>query len=116
MDALVTVPEPRNEPVRSYAPGSAERASIQRRLTELAAQRIDLTMTIDGRQRPGRGEMINVVQPHHHRHVLGVIQAATSEDAAEAVAAAKRAAPMWRALPYTERAAIFLRAADLLAG
>jgi len=116
MDAVVTVPEPRNEPQRAYAPGSAERASLQRRLAELAAERIDLPMTIGGQQRMGGGEAIDVVQPHKHRHVLGTTHNATNEDAAAAVAAAKKAAPMWRALPYEERAAIFLRAADLLSG
>ncbi len=116
MDALFTVPEPRNEPVGTYAPGSPERATLQRRLAELAAERLELTMTIDGTQRMGGGPAIDVVQPHRHRHVLGVTHNATNEDAAAAVAAAKRAAPMWRALPFEERAAIFLRAADLLAG
>ena len=116
MDALFTVPEPRNEPVGTYAPGSPERGTLQRRLAELAAERLELTMTIDGTQRMGGGPAIDVVQPHRHRHVLGVTHNATNDDAAAAVAAAKRAAPMWRALPFEERAAIFLRAADLLAG
>jgi 1-pyrroline-5-carboxylate dehydrogenase len=116
MDAVITVPQPQNEPVRGYAPGSPERDSIARRLGELASERLDLTMTIDGHQRPGGGDTINVVQPHKHGHVLGVTHNATNDDAAAAVAAAKKAAPMWRALPYEERAAIFLRAAELLAG
>jgi 1-pyrroline-5-carboxylate dehydrogenase len=116
MDAHFTVPEPYNEPVRSYAPGSADRASLQRRIGELAAEGHELTMTIDGRRRMGGGEELNVVQPHRHAHVLGVTHNATNDDAAAAVAAAKQAAPMWRSLPFEERAAIFLRAADLLAG
>jgi 1-pyrroline-5-carboxylate dehydrogenase len=116
MDAVFTVPAPVNEPVRGYAPGSAERGSLQRRLGELAAERLELTMTIGGRESRGGGDAMEVVQPHRHRQVLGVTHNATNEDAAAAVAAAKHAAPMWRALPYTERAAIFLRAADLLAG
>jgi 1-pyrroline-5-carboxylate dehydrogenase len=62
------------------------------------------------------GEPIDVVQPHRHAHVLGVMRNATTDDAAAAVAAAKRAAPMWRDLPFAERAAVFLRAADLLSG
>jgi 1-pyrroline-5-carboxylate dehydrogenase len=116
MDAVSVVPEPRNEPVRGYAPGSAERDSLVRRVAELAAERAELTMTIDGTARTGDGEAFDVVMPHRHRHVLGVARHATAEDAADAVAAAKRAAPGWRELPFEERAAIFLRAAELLAG
>ncbi|MDG4820891.1 L-glutamate gamma-semialdehyde dehydrogenase [Asanoa sp. WMMD1127] len=116
MDAIFQTPEPRNEPVRDYAPGSAERDSLQRRLAELAGERAELTMTIDGEQRMGAGDAIDVVQPHRHRHVLGVTHNASNADAQAAVTAAKAAAPMWRTLPYEDRAAIFLRAADLLAG
>jgi 1-pyrroline-5-carboxylate dehydrogenase len=116
MDAVFAVPEPHNEPVRGYAPGSAERDSLQRRLGELAAERVDLTMTIDGEQRMGGGDPIDVVQPHKHAHVLGVTHNATNVDADAAVTAAKQAAPMWRALSFEDRAAIFLRAAELLAG
>ena len=116
MDAVTNVPTPVNEPVLDYAPGSAERAQVQARLVELAATRHDLTMTIDGVQRPGGGRTVTVVQPHARRHVLGTLGTATKADAAAAVAAAKRAAPAWRDLAYDDRAAVFLRAADLLAG
>ena len=73
-------------------------------------------MTIDGAERMGGGDVIEVVQPHRRRHVLGVTHNATNADAGAAVTAAKRAAAGWRELPFEERAAIFLRAADLLAG
>jgi 1-pyrroline-5-carboxylate dehydrogenase len=116
MDALLSVPQPHNEPVRTYAPGSPERASLARRVAELAADRLDLTLTVDGEQRPGGGAAFDVVQPHRRRHVLGVAHQSTHADAQAAVAAAKRAAPGWRALPYAQRAAVFLRAAELLAG
>src|SRR5262245_29167973 len=116
MDAVFTVPEPHNEPVRTYAPGSGERTSLQRRIADLAGERVDLTMTIDGRRRMGGGAPIDVVMPHRHSHVLGVTNNATNDDVAAAVAAAKAAAPMWRGLPYQERAAVFLRAAELLSG
>src|SRR6266511_2062388 len=116
MDAVTVVPEPRNEPVRRYGPGSPERASLERRLGELAGEQIELTMTIDGVQRMGGGDPIEVVQPHRRRHVLGIAHNATNSDADAAVTAAKRAAAGWRDLPFEERAAIFLRAADLLAG
>jgi 1-pyrroline-5-carboxylate dehydrogenase len=116
MDAVTAVPQPHNEPVATYAPDSPQRASLQRRLGELAGQKIELTMTVDGQSRMAGGDAIDVVQPHRHAHVLGVTHNTTTADATEAVAAAKRAAPMWRAMPFAERAAIFLRAADLLSG
>ena len=116
MDALFVTPEPRNEPVRDYAPGSPERAGIERKLAELAGEKHDLTMTIDGQQRMAGGEAIDIVQPHKHAHVLGVTHNATNADASAAVTAAKKAAPMWRELPFEDRAGIFLKAAELLAG
>ncbi|GIJ51035.1 1-pyrroline-5-carboxylate dehydrogenase [Virgisporangium aliadipatigenens] len=116
MDAVFSVPEPRNEPIRAYAPGTPERESLKAAVDTLAGERLDLTMTIGGRQRPGGGEPFDVVQPHNHAHVLGVAHHATAADARDAVAAAKAAAPAWRDLPFSERAAVFLRAADLLSG
>ncbi|GAB1508804.1 L-glutamate gamma-semialdehyde dehydrogenase [Actinophytocola sp. KF-1] len=116
MDAVSSVPEPANEPVHSYAPGSAERESLQRRIAELEGERHELTMTIGGERRMAGGDPIDVVQPHDHQHVLGVSAQATAKDVADAVAAAKQAAPAWRDLPFDERAAVLLRAADLLAG
>jgi 1-pyrroline-5-carboxylate dehydrogenase len=116
MDAVTQVPPPRNEPVQGYAPGSAERAALQQQLGELASDRHDLTMTIAGAQRLGGGAQIEVVQPHRHGHVLGAMREATPGDVAAAVAAAKEAALGWRSLPFDERAAVFLRAAELLAG
>ncbi|WP_433375084.1 L-glutamate gamma-semialdehyde dehydrogenase [Actinoplanes sp. CA-142083] len=116
MDAQIAVPAPRNEPVREYRPGSPERASLEARIADLRDARPDLTMTIGGAQRMASGPGIDVVQPHRRSSVLGTTGNATREDAAKAVEAAKRAAPAWRALPFSERAAVFLRAAELLAG
>jgi len=116
MDASTIPPPPVNEPVRSYAPGSPERASIEARLKELAAEPVELTLTIDGQQRLGGGEPVDVVQPHRHAAVLGTLRQATNDDVAAAVAAAKAAAPGWRALPFDERAAVLLRAAELISG
>src|SRR5262249_35116604 len=113
MDATAVVPEPRNEPTRLYVPGGPERQSLARRLADLAAERVELTMTIDGAARSGTGDPFDVVAPHRRHHVLGVGRHATNADAVAAVAAASRAAPGWRELPFEERAAIFLRAADL---
>jgi 1-pyrroline-5-carboxylate dehydrogenase len=116
MDAVTRTPVAANEPIRSYAPGSAERESLRRRVAELAAERIDLTCTIGGVQRMGGGEPIDVVQPHARHHVLGTLRGGTHDDARAAMAAAKQAAPAWRDLSYDDRAAIFLKAADLLSG
>ncbi|MEK2494878.1 L-glutamate gamma-semialdehyde dehydrogenase [Kitasatospora purpeofusca] len=116
MDAVTDVPVPGNEPVLGYAPGSPERERLVRRLDELAAEPVPLPMTIGGEQRFGGGERIDVVQPHHHAAKLGVLGNATREDARAAVDAALAAGREWRGLSFDDRAAVFLRAADLLAG
>ncbi|MFQ1000699.1 L-glutamate gamma-semialdehyde dehydrogenase [Modestobacter sp. SSW1-42] len=116
MDAVTQVPPPRNETVKDYAPGSPERAELQQRLTELAATPHELTATIGGVQRMPGGEPFDVVAPHRHAQVLGTSAHSTTADAQAAVAAAKAAAPGWSELSFDDRAAVFLKAADLLAG
>ncbi|MEU5424508.1 L-glutamate gamma-semialdehyde dehydrogenase [Streptomyces olivoreticuli] len=116
MDAVTQVPAPVNEPVHSYAPGSPERARLEAKLKELAGNPIDLPMTINGEKRMGGGEPFEVVQPHNHAAVLGTFNNATRQDAQDAVDAALAAAPAWRAMSFDDRAAIILRAAELLAG
>ena len=116
MDAVTQVPSPYNEPIRQYQPGSADRSALAARIKDLAGQRADLTMTVGGRQVMGSGERVPVVQPHNHQHVLGWFGNATDADVASAIAAAGAAAKGWRALSFEDRAAVFLRAADLLAG
>ncbi|WP_067453599.1 L-glutamate gamma-semialdehyde dehydrogenase [Actinomadura macra] len=116
MDAVTTVPVPVNEPVKGYAPGSAERAALEARIKELAGAQTELTMTIGGEHRMGAGTPIDVVEPHNHGHILGRIGNATDADVTEAIAAARAAAPGWRSMGPDDRAAIFLRAAELLAG
>ncbi len=116
MDAVTDVPVPANEPVKSYAPGSPERSLLETKIKELGDARLDLTMTIGGRRRQGGGEPIDVVEPHRRRHVLGTMRNATREDVAAAIDAAREAAPGWRALSFEDRAAVFLKAAELLAG
>ncbi|MGH3229699.1 MAG: L-glutamate gamma-semialdehyde dehydrogenase [Streptosporangiaceae bacterium] len=116
MDAVSRTPVPVNEPVKQYQPGSHERAVLESKIKELAGQRAELTMTIAGRQQMASGDIIDVVQPHNKTHVLGQLGNATDVDVAAAIYAAKQAAPAWRALSFDDRAAIFLKAADLLAG
>ncbi|MFE2725830.1 L-glutamate gamma-semialdehyde dehydrogenase [Kitasatospora sp. NPDC059327] len=117
MDAVTQVPAPVNEPVHSYAPGSPERARLEAKLKELGGQEpVQLTMTINGERRLGGGTEIHVVQPHNHAARLGTLRNATQADAQDAIDTALAAAPAWQALSFDSRAAIFLRAADLLAG
>jgi 1-pyrroline-5-carboxylate dehydrogenase len=116
MDAATKVPFPHNEKVLDYAPGSEERKQLEARLEELGSERHELTMTIDGQQRMGAGRKVKVVAPHARRQVLGTLGTASKADAQAAVDAAKKAAPMWRSLSFDDRAAVLLKAADLLAG
>lgn len=116
MDAVTTPPVPVNEPNLTYAPGSSERGALLGQLDTLAGTTRQLDAHIGGEWRPGGGEEIAVVQPHAHQKVLGVLRNSTTADAEAAIAAAEEAAPAWRALPYDERAAVLLRAAELLAG
>jgi 1-pyrroline-5-carboxylate dehydrogenase len=116
MDAVTRVPAPVNEPVFDYAPGTAPRTALEAEIAAQAKETVEFTLTIDGEQRMAGGERTDVVQPHNHRHVLGTLANATHDDAKAAVAAAKRAAADWRSLSFDSRAAIFLRAADLLTG
>jgi 1-pyrroline-5-carboxylate dehydrogenase len=116
MDAISTVPTPVNEPNLDYAPGSPERASLEQRLSDLQKEQFERQATIGGVQRWGRGPDYEVVEPHNHGHVLGITKGCTAADAKLAIAAAAQAAPQWRAMSFDDRASIFLKAAELLAG
>jgi 1-pyrroline-5-carboxylate dehydrogenase len=116
MDAVTNVPQPVNEPVHDYAPGSPERQALTSRLEEMVDEHVELTMSINGEHRMGGGEPIDVVQPHNHKVQLGTLRDATADDVRQAVDAAKAAAPAWQHMSFDDRAAIFLKAADLLAG
>jgi 1-pyrroline-5-carboxylate dehydrogenase len=109
------VPAPRNEPVRGYAPGSPERAALAERLDAMAKDRVDARMVIAGEEVAGDGTF-EVRAPHRHDLVLADAHAAGREHVTRAIDAAVAARADWEALPFTERAAVFLRAADLLAG
>ena len=116
MDAAITTPQPVNEPVGSFAPGTPERARLQSKLAELGSNPTEIHHVISGQHRRGNGPTIDVVQPHRHSAVLGTFTSAGTQDIQDAVTAAAAAAPAWRALPIEDRAAVFLRAADLLSG
>jgi len=117
VDAVVDVPVPVNEAVLGYAPGSNERAAIESALERMASDDpIDLTATVDGVSKPASGDPFDVRMPSDHSHILGRAANATQSDATEAIDAALAAAPGWAELGFEQRAAVFLRAADLLAG
>jgi 1-pyrroline-5-carboxylate dehydrogenase len=116
ISAITDVPVARNEPVLHYAPGSPERARLEVKLKELGSQQADLPAVINGERRLGAGAPIDVVQPHRHAAVLGTLRNSTRADARAAIDAAREAAPAWRDLDFDSRAAILLKAADLLSG
>ncbi|MGV9817440.1 L-glutamate gamma-semialdehyde dehydrogenase [Nocardia xishanensis] len=116
MDAIATTPTPVNEPVGSFAPGTPERERLRAELDRLAATPTEVHHVIGGRHRRTAGPVVEVVQPHRHAAVLGTVTFAEHRDVQDAIEAATAAAPGWRALSFEDRAAVFLRAADLLAG
>ncbi len=116
MDAVTVTPPPTNEPVGSFAPGSPERARLQAKLAELGSNPTEIHHVIGGVHRRTAGPVLNVVQPHRHAAVLGTVTMADPTDIQDAVTAATAAAPAWRDLSFDDRAAVFLRAADLLSG
>jgi 1-pyrroline-5-carboxylate dehydrogenase len=104
-----------NEPVRDYAPGSPERASLKRHLDALAEDHIEVPLIVGGRE-VQTGRTASMTMPHAHASELGVFHKAGADEVAQAIAAAEEARPTWSAMPWEERAAVFLRAAELLAG
>ncbi|HVD79357.1 MAG TPA: L-glutamate gamma-semialdehyde dehydrogenase [Propionibacteriaceae bacterium] len=116
MDAVTNVPPPVNEPVLDYAPGSSERTELEARLKQMAADDVELTMAVGGEHRMGGGEPTEVVQPHRREAKLGTLANATADDVRQAIDAAAAAAASWQRMSFDDRAAIFLKAADLLSG
>jgi 1-pyrroline-5-carboxylate dehydrogenase len=108
-------PTPRNEPVRDYAPDSPERAELTQRLQEMKAERLDIPSVIGGED-IRTGSTFAAVMPHHKDHVLADVHKSGTAEVERAIAAAGEAWEDWHRLPWEERAAVFLRAAELLAG
>jgi len=115
MDAIFSVPHPINEPVRAYEPGSPYRASLKKVLAAMASERIEIPNVIGGKD-VRTGQKKTVVMPHSHKEVLGEFYWAGAQELNQAVDAALKAKPMWEAMAWQDRAAIFLKAAELLAG
>ena len=105
---------PVNEPIRSYAPGTPERAAVKARLASMAGERVEIPLVIGGRD-VRTGELGQSVMPHDHAHVLADFHSARPEDVTAAIDAAHDARAEWASWPWEDRAAVFLKAADLLA-
>ncbi len=115
MNAILRIPVPTNEPVLSYAPGSAERTELKSALKDLSARLVEIPLVIGGRE-VRTGKTASVVMPHCHRHALAKVHQARAQEVQAAVAAARDAWRDWSGWGFERRAAIFLKAADLLAG
>ena len=113
-NAVIRTPRPVNEPVLDYAPGSPERAALKAALADAAAREIEVPLVIGG-ERVHTGRTAEMVMPHDHGHRLGVYHKAGPDEVQRAIDAAVAAQKDWQALRWEERAAIFLKAADLLA-
>ncbi len=114
-NGIFDVPVPRNEPVLSYAPGSPERKTLRVRLDAMSRETVEITPRIGG-EKVRTGRTGRVVMPHDHGHLLGTWHKAGSAEVARAIVAAQQAHRDWSRMPFEHRAAIFLKAADLLAG
>jgi 1-pyrroline-5-carboxylate dehydrogenase len=109
------VPEPHNEPVLGYEPGSPERDELRRRLDDLSGQRLEIPLVIGGEE-VATGDTFEAVMPHKRGHVLADVHKGGAAEVERAIAAAATAWEDWSRTPWEERAAVILRAAELLAG
>lgn len=115
MNADFTIPPIKNEIVKNYAPGSSERISLQSQLKASKAKYQDIKMTIGGKK-IAHGKEFFITSPHDHKEVLGHHYHGSKAHVQEAIDAALTAKASWASMPWQDRAAIFLKAADLLAG
>jgi 1-pyrroline-5-carboxylate dehydrogenase len=114
MNSISQIPTPRNEPVLDYAPGSRERSELKAALDRMAGERIEIPIIIGGKE-IRTGKTAEAVMPHEHGHVLATYHQAGEDEAREAIRAARDAQRDWAAWRWEDRAAVLLRAADLLA-
>lgn len=112
---IFQLPEVKNEPIKSYAPGSPERAALKQKLEELNKGGLDLPMIIGG-QEVRTGNLKDIRPPHNHQHLLGHYHQGSKAEVQAAIEAALAAKPAWEAMSWESRAAIFLKAAELIAG
>jgi len=115
MSGIPSIPNPKNEPVLSYAPGSPERQTLKAKLSEMSREVVDIPCVVGGKDVKS-GKTVNVVAPHCHQHVLAKVHQADAGTIHNAIKAANEAQREWGSWTFEDRAAVFLRAADLLAG
>jgi len=108
------IPTPVNEPVFPYAPGSRERSELKQALKDLSGRQIEIPVVVGGKE-IRTGKTVDTVMPHCHRHVLAKVHQARPEDISNAIKAAREAWRDWSTWSLADRAAVFLKAADLLA-
>ena len=113
-DAIYDVPFPQNEPIKGYAQGSPEKKELKAALKKMAGEKIDIPLVIGG-QEIRTGQLADCVMPHDHQHVLGRYHKAGPAEVQQAIDAAVAAQAHWQSFRWEERAAIFLKAAELLA-
>ncbi len=114
-NGIVRIPDPVNETVRSYAIGSLERASLQARLEAMLDEKVEIPLLIGGEE-VKTGNLVDVICPHDHAHVLGQAHLAGAAEVEMAIASSQRAWGEWSEMAWEDRASVFLKAADLLAG
>jgi len=113
--SIFQVPIPENEPIRAYAPGSADRAALDKALADLKANPVEIPIVSGGKD-VKTGNKVEIRCPHNHKQVLGFYHQGGETEVKQAVADALEAQTTWAHMPWEHRAAIFLKAADLLAG
>ena len=114
-NAKFTLPDPVNEPILAYRPGSPEREEIKEVLDRMSNEQIEIPLIIGGKE-VKTGNTATCVMPHNHKHVLAVYHKAGSREVEMAVEASQEAWKTWSVMPWWERASIFKKAAALLAG
>jgi 1-pyrroline-5-carboxylate dehydrogenase len=114
-NAYFKVPQPINEPIKTYKPGSPEREELKKKLAELRLKKIEVPLIIGGEEiKTGNTEQMRI--PHNHNHILGLYHKAGKKEVEMAIEAALKARKEWADMPWEQRVSVFLKAADLLAG
>jgi len=115
MNTIFKVPQPQNEPILNYAPGSNEKKELKSKLSELKSHVIDIPLIIDGKE-VRTGKTANIVIPHENKKIIAKYHKAGAREVKMAIEASQKAKKIWSKMPWHQRASVFLKAAELLAG